>query len=107
MVIETERDRAIFLDASDQGHAEPVIYRITGGAPVEIAAIFTNESEIDLAGAGLDLSVRRPRLTVSEASLPAGAAEGDQVAVRGSRYRVAVIEPDGTGFARISLEAEG
>lgn len=65
---------------------------------VTVAAIFSNRADDALLAAG-----STPHLTVASADV-SSTARGTAVVVNGVAYRVAQIEHDGTGLARVVLE---
>ena len=81
-----------FFDVTD-GHAITVTI---GGASV--SAIWDNESGDELLAAG-----SRPSLIVKSADV-SSTARNTVVVVDGVNYRVASVDPDGTGLSRVPLE---
>lgn len=65
---------------------------------VAVSAIFSNRSEDALLVAG-----SQPYLTVKSSDV-AATARGTAAVVNGTNYTVAKVDPDGTGFARVTLQ---
>jgi hypothetical protein len=108
MPVETAADRAAFVSIADFGVAASYTH---GATTATVAGIFDATAALvadgdglggDFAGPGVLTS--RPALTVTAASLPAGAGEGDAVTVEGVDYQVAEFRPDGTGMVVLILE---
>ena len=95
-MIEGPDEWAVFMDPSVFG--EPVTYTPSGGIAQSLAAVFTAAHATTL-----DTSTVAPVLALFP---PAGLlpAAGDGVALRGISYRVADVQPDGTGLTRLILE---
>lgn len=94
-------DLSLFFDV-DEGFAVDAIWTPAGGGgSVTIQVIFEGEyyeSSIGDAGiAGLS-----PMCSVADDQVE-GIARNDALVINGSTYRVAGIEPDGTGVTRIRL----
>lgn len=110
MAVESAADRAAFVNADEFG--AQATYTPAGGAGVTISGILIEPSERVLGEPGLSMS-EAPEFTVRSADLPTGARGGehggDQLAIPGSspgtdrRFRVRLIEPDGTGMSRLTL----
>lgn len=103
MAIETDADRALFLDADEFGVA--VAYHKVGApAAISIAAIFDAEHVFNDGGEGLAVASVSPQIIVRSSDLPSGAGDGDAVTVSGTDYTVRYSEPDGTGMTVLKLE---
>ena len=101
MPVETDADRALFLDADEFGVSGT--YTKQGAAAVPLAGIFDREA-IAVALGAVDLDDQDPQFLVAETDIPDGAGHGDAVSVGGENWRVRNIQPDGTGMAVIKLE---
>lgn len=102
MAVETPADLAVLFSAEDFGQS--ATYTVAGGSGVGIEGIFTN-AHADVAPLdGRGISTVTPVFTVATLSLPPGAAQGDVLETGGSIWRVADLQPDGTGLTRIILE---
>jgi hypothetical protein len=85
-------DLSVFFDLAGHGTAATV-----GGQAV--VGIWEN----GYADAFDALGLRDPRLTLPTAAAPAATA-GTAVVVAGTTYRVASVQPDGTGVTTLLLE---
>lgn len=105
MPVESDADRAVFVDADEHGLA--VEYWTIAGVKSEFNAIFENAFEgVDL-GDMSQIATRAPRLTLRSSDLPAHGGDGDLVIVSSVRYRrIGAVEDDGTGMVQIRLEQE-
>ena len=102
MAIEDDDDLALFLDPEEFGVAAS--YTKQGAAAVSIYGIFDREPVGLAIGAEFSLDDAGPQILVREIDLPAGAGEGDAVAVTGQgSFLVKNIQPDGTGMAFVRL----
>lgn len=104
MSLESAADRTAFID--DLG---VTVTWSRGGDTSDFLAIFDRPTrQVDgLAETGvLD---RQASLLCVEASLPAGATQGDPVSIEGEgqAYACRAIRPDGQGFAAVDLTAVG
>ena len=89
--------------AARDAFATTVLYRLEGGAPITIAAIFHAEhAEAGLAG-GVPVTTTAPVLDVLLADLAGEPEEGDSVTLAGCDYRVVDIRGDGMGGAKLIL----
>lgn len=101
MGIETDADRAVFLDADIFG--ESVVYTPSGGSAVTIEGIFDNEAELQDTGGDVEFIVNRPRVMVRESDTP-NANAGDEVTISGNDYVVTHVLGDGLGMRELFLE---
>src|SRR5262245_57179711 len=86
---------------------EPVSYvpKATGVAVALSGIIETPSIDVATAEAGYAPMVSvAPTLSIQTSSLPAQAAVGDTLTVRGTTYSVRVFRPDGRGMTRLQLE---
>ena len=100
-MIEDGTDRALFMDPRDFGAVG--VFTPAGGEGVAVAGIF-DAAHREAVQAEAGVSTSAPAFTVFATDLPAGAAQGDALEVEGRRWRVADMEPDGTGLVRLVLE---
>lgn len=70
----------------------------------DLNGIFEAAREVVLPGEGGGVSALMPVLTVAESAVPETASQDDDVEIDGKNYRVADIQPDGSGLSRIILE---
>ncbi len=104
MAIEDDDDRAAFFDTDDFGQS--VTWTRASVAQPAFAAIFSHAAmpfELGESAATID---RVAQLLCRESDLPAGAAEGDPVAIAGqaSSFTCRSILPTGDGMARVTLQ---
>lgn len=91
-------DWDVFMDTGD--FADSASWETQEGEFADLEGIFQETAEAALDG----VSAVLPVLTVAESAIPATAAQGDDLEVRGRNYRVSDIQPDGSGMARVILE---
>lgn len=101
-MIEDASTWAVFMDEATFG--ESVTYTPQGGGALAITAILTNAHAERGGGDFPGLSVTAPVLALPDSFLPAPPLVGDAVTARGVAYRVADVQPDGTGLSRLILE---
>ena len=99
-------DWQVFFDTGPGGAAEVVTYHPAAAADVELPALFTAAHALVAGGGGgVGVSTATPILTIPDAQqwgvVP---AVGDEVTRRAVLYRVADIQPDGSGLIRLILE---
>lgn len=103
MAIESDADRALFLDADEFGVS--VTYRKKGTfTDLTLAAIFDAEHSLAGFGDGSDVASVAPQVLMRTADLPSGHGDGDSVTIAGTAYLVRYREPDGTGMTVLKLE---
>jgi hypothetical protein len=100
MPIETAEDRAAFVDPDDFG-TEATYALATGGESL-INGLFDKAAGERLDKPGIVSA--RPRFVCRDGDIPAGAGEGDTLAVGGTTYAIRVRLPDGTGMTELHLE---
>lgn len=107
MPVETDADRAVFVDGDEFG-SEVAWWRRDDVEPTTFTAIFDAEYQL-LATPLLDAGVEAsgPQIQCRTVDLPAGAAHSDRVEVDGTRYRAVEVKPDGTGMTIVRLHEEG
>lgn len=105
MPVETAADRAAHLDADEFG-VEVAYTLAAGGAAVTIAGILDEPSAVVVMGERAGALDARVTLLCQSSDLPAGAGEGDHVAVDGRGFTVANLEPDGQGMTSLTLARE-
>lgn len=105
MGIETDADRAVFVDADE--HGVEVTYTTQAMAVSVFNAIFENAYEAVEAGEFAALGSRAPQITVPTSYLPAGGDEGDTLVIAGVTYvRTGAPEDDGTGMTLLRLNRQ-
>lgn len=103
MAIETDTERAIFVNADEFGVA--VTYRKKGTTTdLSISGIFDAEHSIGAIGEGLEIASVAPQVLVRTSDLPSWAGDGDTVTIDSVAYKVRFKEPDGTGMTVLKLE---
>lgn len=102
MAVETDIERAIFVDIDDFGVTGTYV-KASGGTST-ISGIFDNEYFGADAQAGVVFVSAQPRFLIRSSDLPAGADYGDTVTISAIAYKVRVIQPDGTGMTTLILE---
>lgn len=104
-VFDDAADWRLFFDTGGAG--EMVIYHPADGPDVALAGIFTAAHAV-VARGGFDggVSTVTPVLTLPPVHhLPvADLVAGDEVTCRAVLYRVADVQPDGSGMIRLILE---
>ncbi|MGX0875926.1 hypothetical protein ACSSV4_000598 [Roseovarius sp. MBR-154] len=100
--IEDPGDHDLFTDPEVFGDLAQ--YTPQGGALIEVPGIFTAAHARVLDGAGPGVSSVSPVFAIFEDALPESPAQGDTLDLRGQSWRVADLEPDGTGMVRLILE---
>jgi hypothetical protein len=95
-------DWGVFLDPTDFGTA--AIWDTQGGEIVDVEGIFETAREVALSGNSSGVSAILPVLTMASEAIPATAAQGDDMEIQSVNYRVADIQPDGSGLTRVILE---
>ena len=91
-------DWDVFFDPADFG--DTAFWETQEAESASIDGIFQATAEVVLDG----ISAVLPTFTTSEDLTPSTAAQGDDVEVRDTNYRVSDIQPDGSGLARVILE---
>ncbi len=107
MAVETDEDRALFVDADEFGCV--VIW--TRGTSTTFSAIF-DEEYLAIASPMIDGGAEGagPRLLCRSADLPFGARQGDSVVVVhpvtgvSTYYKAVEMMPDGTGMTSVRLQ---
>ena len=106
MPVETETDRAAFLDTDE--FAEAGLYTLAaGGDPVNVNGIYEAPHSGISLGDGIEVSASDPSFKSSSADLPSGAGQGDTLVVEAGTFKVKDLEPDGSGFTVITLTQSG
>lgn len=97
-------DWQVFFDTA--AAAEPVTYHPAAAPDVALAGIFTAAHAIVARGGGdAGVSTVTPILTLPPAHrMPVAPAAGDELTCRATLYRVADVQPDGSGMIRLVLE---
>jgi hypothetical protein len=93
---------AVFFDAAD-GFGELATFTHAGGVATELVVIWT-DAHVERPGAFGTVSGTQPVVTLALDHLAAPPAQGDAITVRGATWRVADVQPGGTGLVRLMLE---
>lgn len=110
MPVESAADRLAFLAADDFGVA--ATWTKSGGGASTVTGILDDADRLDSAGlgaSGLGNVASQPGFVCRTADVPSGAAAGDTLGGTTQlgaafTYKVVTIQPDGTGFSRVTLE---
>lgn len=103
MPVESDTDRAIFLNSDEFG--DSAVYTKAAGGSATFTGIF-DAPHIAVDIGEISISDRRPTFLCRTSDIPSGAAggdAGDTLMVDGTTYRVVDLEPDGQGMTRIVL----
>lgn len=113
MPVETDADRAAFLDVDEFGAVAS--WSVGGNPPVDIPCIFDDDYLLLQAGdfdAGQEGS--QPRILVRSSDVPAGAGHGDAITVTSevipggaASFVLVEMQPDGTGMSTMRLQEPG
>lgn len=95
-------DWDVFMDPEDFG--VQAYWQTQDGEFADLTGIFEAAREVVLPGEGGGVSALLPVLTVPECAVPETAAQDDDVEINGRNFRVADIQPDGSGQSRVILE---
>lgn len=102
MPVESDADRASFLDVDEFGVA--ATYTPNGGDPVTVNGIFDNEyEEVGFGDVGLESS--SPAFTCRESDVT-GVAQGDALVINSVNYLIRNPQPDATGMVVLILEKQ-
>lgn len=74
-----------------------------GGDPSVITGIFDNEYIEGVGDGEVDFEATHPMFLVKTADVP-DVAQGDQLSVNSTSYRIVNVQPDGTGLTLLILE---
>lgn len=103
MAIETDIERAIFVEADDFGVS--VTYTPSGGGATKINGLFDSDfQEVD-AGGAVTFAISVPRLLTPTSNV-SNAAEGDSVTIASVNYTVLSVFDDGQGMTELRLEKQ-
>lgn len=102
MAVESATDRAAFVNPDEFGVT--AVYTTAAGADSDLDGVFAEPFATAFGVGGAGIATSEPRFTCRSADLPAAAAVGDRLAVSDRSFRVATIEPDGTGMTALQLE---
>ncbi len=102
MPVETDADRAVFVDDGD--FAVAVAWAHAGGTAT-FTAIFDADYQL-IASPFLDGGAEGagPQITARSSDIPAQAAHGDAVTIDARAYRAVEFKPDGTGMTVVRLQ---
>lgn len=95
-------DWDVFFDPAD--FADAATWDTQSGELVDLNGIFEEAREVALAGDAVGVSAIYSVLTVASVEVPASAAQGDDLEIANVNYRVADLQPDGSGLTRVILE---
>ncbi len=101
MGVESDADRAVFLDTADFGVS--VVYTRAGGSTVTIQGLFDEPATVVGFADGPGIASSEPRLTVRTVDLPDSAGDGDTAVVAGRSFIVR-IRSDEDGMSTLVLE---
>lgn len=103
MPVESEDDRAVFLNSDEFG--DGAVYTLVYGDTASLTGIF-DVPHIAIEFGDSSIADRRPTFLCRTADVPsdaAGGEAGDTLEVDGETYNVIALEPDGLGMTRILL----
>lgn len=106
MPVETDTERAIFVDSDDFGVACTYTRDGQGSPEPTLYGIFDNEYiAVGLEGS-TEIASTDPVFMVESSKLHASHAVGDQLVISAVTYKARVFQPDGTGMTVIVLEEQ-
>ncbi len=100
MTVESDADRAVFVAPGDFGTTATWTH---DGTSTTVEGIFDHPAAIVSGVSDVDQVTRQASFLCAEADLPAGAGQGDTVAIGVASYAVRAFLPDGTGMVRAEL----
>jgi hypothetical protein len=101
MPVETDADRAAFLNANEFGEA---ITWTVGATPSTLTVVpYAGSLRIE-RDEGLAVLLSNAAFTCRSADVPVGAGKGDAVTFRGTACAVESIEADGAGMSLVRLK---
>ncbi len=86
---------------------EPVTLFQEGQAPLALTGIFKAEHEAVNVQTRVPVSSVQPMVELRESEMPDGVEEGDSLLIRGKRYFVVDVRPDGYGTFKVFLHKAG
>jgi len=95
-------DWDVFFDPAD--FADAAAWQTQEGEFADIHGVFEAAREVALSGDSVGVSAVLPVLIVASEQVPDTAAQGDDLEIRDVNYRVADLQPDGSGLTRVILE---
>lgn len=98
-MIESAADRALLFDPA--AFAEAATWSPQAGAPAAVSGIFTDGHRSQFGEAGVSATLAT--FTLDAATAP-GLSAGDGLTARSVDWRVADVQPDGSGLIRLILE---
>lgn len=104
MPVESDTDRAVFLNSDEFG--DSATYTKVAGGTATLTGIFDAPHIAIEAFGGASISDRRPTFLCRTADIPSGAVGGDggdTLLVDGATYQVVDLQPDGQGMTTIIL----
>jgi len=101
-MLEGADEWAVFMDP--RAFARPLVYTPAGGGPVPVHGILTAPHAGIAAGGFPGLSTTAPVAVLALSDLPGDPVAGDLITESGNVWRVADVQPDGTGMVRLILE---
>jgi len=101
------RAQRLVADAVRSTFAEPVLLHRETGDPQPLRGIFSAAHEAVDVSSGQPVSMVQPLLEVWQDDCTPPPVEGDAVTVRGQRYLIVDVRPDGCGFLRLLLHLDG
>lgn len=98
MAVETDTERAIFVEVDDFAVAATF-----GGGTVN-GILDTEHLELD-AGGTVGFAINEPRFLCRTSDV-SSAAEGDAIIINATNYVIKVVQDDGTGMTTLVLEEQ-
>ena len=98
MAVETDTERAIFVEVDD--FAVAATY---GGGTVN--GILDKDTELVESGGTVPFAIKQPRFQCRTSDV-SDAAEGDSITISGVSYVIRIVDDDGTGMTTLVLEEQ-
>jgi hypothetical protein len=103
MAVETDVERAIFLEVDDFGSS--ATYTPLSGSPSTISGLFDNEYLAVDAGGSVPVAMQQPMFTCLTSAV-SSAQEGDTLLISTTTYKVTNVQPDGQGMTVLMLQEQ-
>lgn len=101
MGVESAADILDFFELDD--FADTATYTRLGGSAVSVLGIFDEPQASRNATDLMDITIPSPQFVCRTADVPL-AADGDEIVIRATAYKVRVVLNDGTGVSTLMLE---
>lgn len=101
MPVETDAERAVFVDPADFGTV--ATWTLQGGGTSALNILFDSPSVEVIGGEDVVVMGRELTALARSSDLPGTARAGDTLTVDGIAYEVTVISPDGLGMSTIRV----